>query len=234
MYSDRRCHPKSATYIYFSREVRHLEDTEETIGALESPPKRGRKNGVQGRATTLYLSVRWGAYQQICRAQLGKSGSARLSELMEQDLVRLQGGDSDGSANVILKISELKQQVAKLIAEGARLQRILKDAKSYSALENLVDRWRLDFNDFSNLDDVVAKLLQYSPAESDQFSKDAVELFVQLLEVCREKCVLKKHLDELRLRRINGKQPQRLQQPADSESPEQDSDAPAESPQAEA
>jgi len=74
----------------------------------------------------------------------------------------------------------------------------------YSDLEDLTIKWRLDVESFGNTDSIIDKFLSYKLLSTDHFTKDDIELFVQLLSLVKEKTLKKAELDKLRLNRIRG------------------------------
>ena len=78
----------------------------------------------------------------------------------------------------------------------------------YSDLEDLAIKWRLDVESFGNMDSIIDKFLSYKLLPTDHFTKDDIELFVQLLSLVKEKTLKKAELDKLRLNRIRGTPPQ--------------------------
>ena len=74
----------------------------------------------------------------------------------------------------------------------------------YSDLEDLAIKWRLDVESFGNMDSIIDKFLSYKLLPTDHFTKDDIELFVQLLSLVKEKTLKKAELDKLRLNRIRG------------------------------
>ena len=57
---------------------------------------------------------------------------------------------------------------------------------------------------FSNTDSIIYKFLSYKLLSTDHFTKDDIELFVQLLSLVKEKTLKKAEFDKLRLNRIRG------------------------------
>lgn len=133
---------------------------EEKTTALDEKP-RGRRNGQpSGRATTLYLSGSWPIYQQLCRQKLNQSGSAWLSELMRQNLSKLQGNQGIPDKQ---NVAELESQVSNLIVRGKKVKALLLRVGVYHYLEDLATDWNLNFDDFGNLDQVTQLFLNYFP-----------------------------------------------------------------------
>jgi hypothetical protein len=163
-----------------------------------STKHRNPKFGVQ---VSVYLSPLFSTdYRPLCEAKLGVSGSFRLNELMLADLASMQGQTVPSQAN----IDALEMQLANLIVRIKKLKGFLVKIGSYSDLEDLARDWRLNVETFCNLDAVVERFLRYDVQKSDRFSRDDVELFVQLLNLVKQKALRKNELDKLRLDRING------------------------------
>ena len=101
-------------------------------------------------------------------------------------------------------ISALEMQVANLIARAKKIKAFLVKLGVYSDLEDLAIKWRLDVESFGNMDSIIDKFLSYKLLPTDHFTKDDIELFVQLLSLVKEKTLKKAELDKLRLNRIRG------------------------------
>jgi hypothetical protein len=139
-------------------------------------------------------------YRQLCEEHYGVSGSFRLNELMLADLADMKGQTLPSETN----ITALEMQVANLIARTKKVKAFLNKLRVYSDLEDLTIKWRLDVESFSNTDSIIDKLLSYRLLPTDHFTKDDIELFVQLLSLVKEKTLKKIELDKLRLNRIRG------------------------------
>jgi hypothetical protein len=139
-------------------------------------------------------------YRQLCEAHYGVSGSFRLNELMLADLAEMKGQTLTSQAN----ITGLEMQVANLIARTKKIKAFLTKLGVYSDLEDLTIKWRLDIESFGNTDSIIDKFLSYKLLPTDHFTKDDIELFVQLLSLVKEKTLKKADLDKLRLNRIRG------------------------------
>jgi hypothetical protein len=174
----------------------------ENAEAMKTPQPRGRK-GIQGRATTIYLTASWPAFQQLCKDRLGVSGSKRLSELMRLDLDHMLGKDASNQATE-QRIRESELMVANLILQVKKLKAFLTKLNVYDDLEDLVRDWKLDVETFKNLDSVTEKLINYKIKKSDKFSRDDLQLFVGFLSLVREKVLTARSLDQLRISKING------------------------------
>jgi hypothetical protein len=154
-----------------------------------------------GRCTSVYLSPLFSEeYRQLCEEHYGVSGSFRLNELMLADLADMKGQTLPSQTN----ITSLEMQVANLIARTKKVKAFLNKLRVYSDLEDLTIKWRLDVESFSNTDSIIDKLLSYRLLPTDHFTKDDIELFVQLLSLVKEKTLKKIELDKLRLNRIRG------------------------------
>ena len=174
-------------------------------------PKRNLKPGSRGKhkesasevrgCTSVYLSPLFSEeYRQLCEERYGVSGSFRLNELMLKDLAEMKGQTLPSQTN----ISALEMQVANLIARGKKIKAFLIKLGVYSDLEDLAIKWRLDVESFGNMDSIIDKFLSYKLLPTDHFTKDDIELFVQLLSLVKEKTLKKAELDKLRLNRIRG------------------------------
>jgi len=154
-----------------------------------------------GRCTSVYLSPLFSEeYRQLCEEHYGVSGSFRLNELMLADLADMKGQTLPSQTN----ITALEMQVANLIARTKKVKSFLTKLGVYSDLEDLTIKWRLDVESFGNTDSIIDKLLSYRLLPTDHFTKDDIELFVQLLSLVKEKTLKKAELDKLRLNRIRG------------------------------
>lgn len=158
-----------------------------------------RKQGVKGRATTLYLSQIWNEYQRVVRQKLQMSGSRRLSTLMEEDLSRLLGQDLT-AAQYSQRIRDFELQLGHLIVESRKIKNYLVKVGCYSEIEDsVINTFGLDVTTFKNVDSVIKKLISFEPHEHDNFGKDDLELMVSLLRILSEKMKIKSELDRLRL-----------------------------------
>ena len=154
-----------------------------------------------GVATSVYLSPLFSSeYRQLCEERYGVSGSFRLNEFMLKDLAEMKGQTLPSYTN----ISALEMRVANLIARGKKYKAFLVKLGVYSDLEDLAIKWRLDVESFGNMDSIIDKFLSYKLLPTDHFTKDDIELFVQLLSLVKEKTLKKAELDKLRLNRIRG------------------------------
>ena len=154
-----------------------------------------------GVATSVYLSPFFSSeYRQLCEERYGVSGSFRLNEFMLKDLAEMKGQTLPSYTN----ISALEMRVANLIARGKKYKAFLVKLGVYSDLEDLAIKWRLDVESFGNMDSITDKFLSYKLLPTDHFTKDDIELFVQLLSLVKEKTLKKAELDKLRLNRIRG------------------------------
>ena len=154
-----------------------------------------------GRCTSVYLSPLFSEeYRQLCEEHYGVSGSFRLNELMLADLAEMKGQTLTSQTN----ITALEMQVANLIARTKKIKAFLTKLGVYSDLEDLTIKWRLDVESFGNTDSIIDKFLSYKLLPTDHFTKDDIELFVQLLSLVKEKTLKKAELDKLRLNRIRG------------------------------
>ena len=154
-----------------------------------------------GVATSVYLSPLFSSeYRQLCEEHYGVSGSFRLNEFMLKDLAEMKGQTLPSYTN----ISALEMRVANLIARGKKYKAFLVKLGVYSDLEDLAIKWRLDVESFGNMDSITASFLSYKLLPTDHFTKDDIELFVQLLSLVKEKTLKKIELDKLRLNRIRG------------------------------
>jgi hypothetical protein len=154
-----------------------------------------------GRCTSVYLSPLFSEeYRQLCEEHYGVSGSFRLNELMLADLAEMKGQTLTSQAN----ITALEMQVANLISRTKKIKAFLTKLGVYSDLEDLTIKWRLDVESFGNTDSIIDKFLSYKLLSTDHFTKDDIELFVQLLSLVKEKTLKKADLDKLRLNRIRG------------------------------
>ena len=154
-----------------------------------------------GRCTSVYLSPLFSEeYRQLCEEHYGVSGSFRLNELMLADLAEMKGQTLTSQAN----ITALEMQVANLISRTKKIKAFLTKLGVYSDLEDLTIKWRLDVESFGNTDSIIDKFLSYTLLSTDHFTKDDIELFVQLLSLVKEKTLKKAELDKLRLNRIRG------------------------------
>jgi len=142
-------------------------------------------------------------YRQLCEEHYGVSGSFRLNELMLADLADMKGQTLTSQTN----ITALEMQVANLIARTKKIKAFLTKLGVYSDLEDLTIKWRLDIESFGNTDSIIDKFLSYKLLPTDHFTKDDIELFVQLLSLVKEKTLKKADLDKLRLNRIRGTPP---------------------------
>jgi hypothetical protein len=154
-----------------------------------------------GVATSVYLSPLFSSeYRQLCEERYGVSGSFRLNEFMLKDLAEMKGQTLPSQTN----ISALEMRVANLIARGKKFKAFLVKLGVYSDLEDLAIKWRLDVESFGNMDSIIDKFLSYKLQPTDHFTKDDIELFVQLLSLVKEKTLKKAELDKSRLNRIRG------------------------------
>ena len=189
-----------------------------TTMTMQERPKRNLKPGSRqgsngstknrppkfGRCTSVYLSPLFSEeYRQLCEAHYGVSGSFRLNELMLADLADMKGQTLTSQTN----ITALEMQVANLIARTKKIKAFLTKLGVYSDLEDLTIKWRLDIESFGNTDSIIDKFLSYKLLPTDHFTKDDIELFVQLLSLVKEKTLKKADLDKLRLNRIRGTPP---------------------------
>jgi len=189
-----------------------------TTMTMQERPKRNLKPGSRqgsngstknrppkfGRCTSVYLSPLFSEeYRQLCEAHYGVSGSFRLNELMLADLAEMKGQTLTSQTN----ITALEMQVANLIARTKKIKAFLTKLGVYSDLEDLTIKWRLDIESFGNTDSIIDKFLSYKLLPTDHFTKDDIELFVQLLSLVKEKTLKKADLDKLRLNRIRGTPP---------------------------
>lgn len=174
-----------------------MEKNSEEVNLKPGKPK-GKRNGERrGMAVTLYLDACWPAYARLCKT-MGQSASSRLSNLMKEDFVQLTGGDTVGSQANLQKISDLEAQVSGIIIKIKRLKTILLISKAFHPLENLVESFGL-LQDLSNTKSVIKILLSYEPKPSDNFSKDDLELLLQLMELAAQKVKMQAELKRLRI-----------------------------------
>jgi hypothetical protein len=164
------------------------------------PPKIGNPTSVYLNAGDVHGVGGWPEYRTLCEVKLGVSGSFRLNTLMLQDLAQMKGMQ----VATIQNIGVLEMQVATLIHDGKKLAFLLKKVGVHDDLIRLADKWGLNFVDFKNADEVIGKFLEYTPTSKDRFSRDDVEVFIQMLGKAKEKCLRKAELDKLRLDKLNG------------------------------
>ena len=164
------------------------------VGTKHRPPKFGV-------CTSVYLSPLFATeYRPLCEERYGVSGSFRLNELMLKDFADMKGQTLPGQAN----IQALEMQLANLIVRIKKLKAFLVKLGSYSDLEDLAIEWRLDVESFGNLDGTIEKFLKYNIQKTDRFTKDDIELFVQLLSLVKEKTLRQREMDKVRLDKIRG------------------------------
>ena len=117
---------------------------------------------------------------------------------MLSDMEKL-GGGSESRQAVQLEIAELEERVLALIVKCRKLRENLVEAKVYKPLEKLVKGFGLDFKGFSNSSAVVARLVAYSPTETDDFDGDHLQVCVSLVSMLAEKAQAETELNRLRL-----------------------------------
>jgi hypothetical protein len=160
------------------------------------------RNPKFGSPVSVYLAVGdssgnggWQEYRKLCDQKYNVSGSYRLNELMLKDMAEMKGQTLPNQQNV----TDLELKLATLLTRRKKLGMFLAKTRVYKPLEKLVIGWKIDSDTFKNLDVIISKLLAYEPTVRDGFSKDDIELFIQLLKINLEKYLLKRLLDSLRL-----------------------------------
>lgn len=151
---------------------------------------KGDANGVGG----------WPEFRALCEQKLGCTGSFRLNQLMLEELAKMKGM----TVATVQNIGVLEMQVATLIHDGKKLCYLLKKVGVYYKLADLAAEWHLDWKDFHNADSVIGKFLDYTPLAKDKFTRDDIEVFIQILGKAKEKCLRKAELDKLRREKLNG------------------------------
>jgi hypothetical protein len=117
---------------------------------------------------------------------------------MLKDLAEMKGQSLPSQVN----IQALEMQLANLIVRIKKLKAFLVKLGAYSDLEDLAIEWCLDVESFGNLDGIIERFLKYDIQKTDRFTKDDIELFVQLISLVKEKTLRKRELDKLRLEKI--------------------------------
>ena len=145
------------------------------------------------RAVTNYLEH--GPYQRLkdlLRTRFGKPISQELDEFIARRLAELEGTQVQGAQATSDEYEDLKRKHLSLIKDADAIRKRLVKMKVYDKLEELVEKLGLNFEDFSNVDEVAPKLLgEWKDAE------EAHE-FITLIETVREKRQVERRLAEIR------------------------------------
>lgn len=145
-----------------------------------------------GSARTLYLDE--GLWQHIQR--LVKMGYARnASQLVNQILAEALGKLEGSNVPQDVAYETLRKKHLALLQEIKKLEKEMKDYGSeFQALMGLVENYGLDFQQLSNLEAIISKLLKEWNG-----SRGALHLFITLLEKAKEKKQIENQLERLRL-----------------------------------
>lgn len=179
--------PTNIIYLFFLVVVNKLAVSSQVKGVEGIKRTRGRprkgENGrrVTGKAHTFYcddaLVDRW-------KKKVGNI-SEKIREYILADLEK---------ENDVVKydLESAKQQLQSLAEEDIRLEKRLggKRSKCYLGLQAKAVELGLKV-DYSNLDEVLIKLMDYVPCRDDPFSVSEILLFCNKLEVMRDKRLLK-------------------------------------------
>jgi len=157
------------------------------------------KSGLRPVGVVL-IGERWDLFLMLLKTKEGKKGSTRLREIIEEEIERLQGVLAN--PKVTMDYAELKSNHAKLVKEVDNLEKQIRKQKVYDQLEELAGKVGLDFDDFSNIDQVAPRLLK-EWEEQDLGGliplPEHMHQFITLIELARDKRRIEAKLTEIRL-----------------------------------
>jgi hypothetical protein len=152
-----------------------------------------------GSTTSVYLPPEWSEYTKICKERLGISASQRLSEYLIKDLAELRGESPNSQFN----IAELELRLKQNIVQGRKLQQYLEKQGTLDDLIIQADKFQLNFETLSNVNDVVLKFLDYNPKANDRFNNNDIEFYIEYLFLAREKLLKQTTLNNARRAKIS-------------------------------
>jgi hypothetical protein len=152
-----------------------------------------------GSTTSVYLPPEWSEYTKICKERLGISASQRLSEYLIKDLAELKGESPNSQFN----LAELELRLKQNIVQGRKIQQYLIKRNSFSDLVIQAEKFQLNFDSLSNVNDVVLKFLDYNPKANDRFDCNDIEFYIEYLFLAREKLLKQTTLNNARRAKIS-------------------------------
>jgi hypothetical protein len=164
------------------------------------------KSGLRSVGVIL-VGERWDLFLMLLKTKEGRKGSTRLREIIEEEIVRLQGRPTNPKET--MGYAELKSNHAKLVKEVDNLEKQIRKQKVYDQLEELAGKVGLDFDDFKNIDQVAPKLLKEWKQQDLGGSliplPEHMHQFITLIELARDKREIEAKLTEIRLSGKPGK-----------------------------
>jgi len=121
----------------------------------------------------------------------GKTVSEELNALMRRRLAELEGSPMPLG---VVEYAEIKRQHERIVDEGKRLEAKLAKTKDYDDVKALALELGLDFGNFSNLTEIIPKLLA-----NWQGPVTYVHRFITLLEMGKQAKELERRLSEVRI-----------------------------------
>lgn len=128
-----------------------------------------------GSATFYVDREKWARYREELWNKRKMKVSARLAQLIDEDLAQLTDEEADGSA---FDYANLQKHYRAAIRESDKIKKILKNRKTYDALKQRAEEAGLDFREFSNVKEVISKLLKTWDGNTED-----LQIFISLLEL---------------------------------------------------